>query len=163
MAYEPAPLLDTTAPAGRADSPRTVSVVICAYSDERWDDLVAAIESVRRQTVPALEMIVVIDRNPGLLDRVKATMPDVIAMPNEDEGGAGGARNTGVAAAKGEIIAFLDDDAEADPDWLEQLLPSFDDPKVLGIGGHIDPKWMAPRPSWFPDEFGWVLGCSYPG
>ena len=40
---------------------QNVSVIICAYTEKRWDDLVAAIQSVRRQTVQALEIIVVID------------------------------------------------------------------------------------------------------
>lgn len=46
-------------------------------------------------------------------------------------------RNIGIALAKAEIIAFIDDDAAPEPDWLERLLPAFDDPKVGAVGGFV--------------------------
>ena len=73
------------------------------------------------------------------------------------------ARNTGVAAAQGAILAFLDDDAIAAPDWLEQMSSGYADPQVLGVGGAIEPLWLSGRPPWFPDEFDWVVGCTYRG
>ena len=72
-----------------------VSVVTCAYSEGRWDDLVAAVDSIRRQTVPALETILVIDHNDRLLDRARSHFPDVRVEPNVRSRGASGARNTG--------------------------------------------------------------------
>ena len=140
-----------------------VSVVFCAYADDRWEALAAAVESVRQQTMHPRETIVVIDHNPRLLDRVRTCMPDIIALENTQLAGAGGARNTGVEAASGAIIAFLDDDAEAAPDWLERLIDCYEDPGMLGVGGAIDPNWLARKPSWFPSEFAWVVGCTYTG
>src|SRR5947199_9108792 len=96
----------------------TISVIICAYTEERWNVLIAAIESVQQQTLPAKEIIVVIDHNPSLLKRVQESMPDVIAVENTEVRGLRGARNAGIAAAKSPIIAFLDDDAVATSDWL---------------------------------------------
>jgi len=86
----------------------------------------------------------------------------VVAL-NRGRRGLSGARNAGVAAADAEIVAFLDDDAEAAPDWLARLLALYDDPRVLGAGGTIEPAWDARRPGWFPEEFDWVVGCSYRG
>lgn len=140
-----------------------VSVVICAYTEERWNDLVAAVQSVQRQSTQPREIIVVIDHNQRLLERVQAQMPGVIVVENRQLPGASGARNCGVAIAKGEIVAFLDDDAEAMPDWLERLTAGYTDPAVLGIGGFLEPIWLSRQPTWFPAEFYWALGCSHSG
>jgi len=142
---------------------RDVSVIICAYTEARWDELVAAIESVQQQKTPPREIIVVIDHNPGLLERVRAHMSGVVAVKNGEPRGLSGARKSGIAAAQGQVIAFLDDDAVAEPDWLEQLVAGYDDPRVLGVGGMIEPLWLDGRPDWFPEEFDWVVGCTYRG
>jgi GT2 family glycosyltransferase len=140
-----------------------VSVVICAYSDQRFGDLSEAIRSVERQTIGAPEIVVAVDRNPELLRRVKEAFPSVVVVPNTQHPGAGGARNSGVAAASGDILAFIDDDVGTEPDWLERLLDVFDQPDVLGAGGAIVPRWATDRPRWFPEEFDWVVGCTYVG
>jgi glucosyl-dolichyl phosphate glucuronosyltransferase len=140
------------------------SIVICAYTLDRWDELVASVASAQRQTLPARDVVLVVDTNEQLLERASAAFPGVIVLANEGMPGLSGARNTGAAAARGAIIAFLDDDAVAADDWLEQLLPGYRDPTVLGVGGFIEPKWPAGgRPRWFPSEFNWVVGCTYTG
>lgn len=140
-----------------------VSVVICAYTEDRWDDLCAAIESIQRQTRPPLEIIVVVDHNPNLLARVRLHMASAIVVENREPRGLSGARNSGISVAQGEIIAFLDDDAIAAPDWLERLGRWLEDPQIMGAGGMVEPLWESGRPTWFPDEFNWVVGCSYLG
>lgn len=145
-----------------SDTPPRISVVICAFSDERFDDLCRAIRSLRGQTVAPDELVVAIDRNPALLRRA-SELPDVVAVANTAHPGAGGARNSGVAASTGELIAFVDDDVVATPDWLERLIAGFRDPLIVGVGGRIDPIWATQRPPWFPEEFDWVIGCSYRG
>lgn len=140
-----------------------ISVIICAYTEQRWNELVAAIESVQCQTVPPKEVIVVIDRNPALLQRLQEHVAGVIAIENCEAKGASGARNSGAQIAQGDILACLDDDAVAHPAWLEKLAACYTHPHVVGVGGKIDPRWSEKRPSWFPDEFNWVVGCSYRG
>jgi glucosyl-dolichyl phosphate glucuronosyltransferase len=142
---------------------REISVVICAYTEKRWNELIAAIESAQRQTLPPKEIIIVIDRNPSLLQRLQESVSDVIVMENRKAKGASGARNSGAAVAQGAILVFLDDDAVAQPDWLENLAACYTNPRVAGVGGKIDPHWSRKRPLWFPDEFNWVIGCSYRG
>ena len=141
----------------------TVSVIIPAFATERWDDTRQAVASVRAQTVPALETILIIDNNPALLDRAERELEDVIVLPNTGSKGASGARNSGVAASRGEVVAFLDDDAVASPTWLEGLLRHFLDPDVVGVGGKLIPLWPDSRPRWFPGEFDWAVGASYRG
>jgi glycosyltransferase involved in cell wall biosynthesis len=140
-----------------------VSVVICAYTDDRWPDLIAAIDSVRKQTVPAREIVVVVDHNEHLLARARSLAEDLIVVENAEARGLSGARNSGVAAAGGKIVAFLDDDALAANDWLEHLAAGYDEPRVLGVGGAIEPLWNGRPPRWFPAEFHWVVGCTYRG
>lgn len=140
-----------------------ISVIICAYTERRWDELLAAIESVQHQTLPAEEIIVVIDRNPRLLARLQESVTGVIVRENNRAKGASGARNSAAAIAQGTILAFLDDDATAQPDWLEKLAAYYADQQVVGVGGRIEPRWSSKCPAWFPAEFNWVVGCSYQG
>jgi GT2 family glycosyltransferase len=143
--------------------PLRLTVIICAYTLDRWQAILAAVASLRGQTRTPDELILVSDHNPELLARAAQQFPDVVCIPNEEAQGLSGARNTGVRRATGDVVAFLDDDAAAAPDWAERLLESYADPSVIGVGGGVDPAWQAPRPSWFPDEFLWVVGCSYAG
>jgi glucosyl-dolichyl phosphate glucuronosyltransferase len=140
-----------------------ISVIICAYADHRWPQLQEAVASVRRQSLPALETIVVIDHNPALLARARRELVDAAVIENEEPRGLSGARNSGLRIARGAVVAFLDDDAVADPDWLQWLAVSYRGPEVLGVGGAVEPRWERARPAGFPPEFQWVVGCSYKG
>lgn len=139
------------------------SVIICAYTEDRWENLVAAIASVQRQTLPAAEIIVVIDHNPALLQRVQENIAGIVVVENAEVRGLSGARNSGVAVAKSRIVAFLDDDAVATPNWLLALCEGFKHKDVLGVGGRVIPLWQEGEPAWFPEEFHWVVGCTYRG
>lgn len=139
------------------------SVVICVYTEDRWDQICAAVDSVRTQSLPNAELILVVDHNPALYKRIVTTLPDVTVAENREAQGLSGARNTGAALAQGEIIAFLDDDAVAHPDWLKFLDDTYANPAVIGAGGLTLPRWQTTRPSWLPTEFDWVIGCNYTG
>jgi GT2 family glycosyltransferase len=142
----------------------TFAVVICTYSHDRWDDLVRAVESVRRQRRPADRIVVAVDGDETLADRIRAELPGVTTTTNTGQRGLSGARNAGIrASADADVIAFLDDDAVAEPDWLEALARPSEDPATAGVGGAIDAAWDTGRPRWFPAEFDWVVGCSYNG
>jgi len=142
--------------------PPTVSVVVCAYTMARWDLLGRALCSVRSQTRRALEVLLVVDHCPELLARAEE-LPGVRVFANVGAVGLSGARNTGVARARGDVVAFLDDDAAAAPDWLERLIRPYDDPHIAGVGGLVVAEWEGGKPAWFPQEFNWVVGCSYVG
>jgi glycosyltransferase involved in cell wall biosynthesis len=139
------------------------SVVICAYTMDRWDDLNAAVASIRDQTLPAREIIVVVDNNDVLLERAGREIEGVVVVPNSNVRGLCGGRMTGAEFSTAPVIAFLDDDAMADEHWLEELLIPYQDHRVLGVGGYIEPLWRAPCPGWFPIEFNWIIGCTYRG
>ncbi len=138
-----------------------VSVIICTYLEARWDDLVQAIESLEHQTLAPAEIIICVDHNPTLLQRILVCFPHLMVVENKGARGLSGARNSGMAVARGRKIAFLDDDATAEPAWLALFDQWFDHPAVLGVGGRTEPVWLSRKPRWFPSEFNWVVGCEY--
>jgi glycosyltransferase involved in cell wall biosynthesis len=141
----------------------TTSVVVSTYNDQRWDDLAACVESLRRQRLRPLETIIVVDHNDQLLERATAAFPEARVIANRRSRGLAGARNTGIEEADGEVLAFIDDDARAEEGWLEELEGCFTAPETVGAGGALLPSWEGRRPGWFPLEFYWVFGCSYTG
>jgi glucosyl-dolichyl phosphate glucuronosyltransferase len=140
-----------------------ISVVICAYTEKRWDELCAAVQSLQKQSLPPREVILVIDHNQSLLERARAQFDKIVLLESREIQGLAGARNTGMESAQGTVIAFLDDDAVAAPNWLELLCASFENPDIVGVGGKLEPLWPKGRPRWFPEEFDWVVGCTYRG
>ncbi|MFJ9433091.1 glycosyltransferase family 2 protein [Streptomyces sp. NPDC101490] len=150
-------------------TPPGFSVVICAYTEDRWEDTLAAVASVRDQSLPPLEILLVVDHNERLLSRLteeyaRRPAEGVRVLANTGPRGLSAGRNTGIAAARGAFVAFLDDDAVAAPDWLHHFAAAYDDPRVLAVGGRTLPAWASGRrPAWFPEEFDWVVGCTYRG
>jgi len=143
------------------DSIYDISVIICAYTADRWLQMLKAVESIQQQSVPVREIILVVDHNTALFERTRTALPEVTVIENSGAKGLSGARNSGIALAQGQLIAFLDDDGIADRDWLERLADGCQRPNVLGVGGIVEPLWMVKEPAWFPHEFYWVIGCSY--
>ncbi|WP_253914396.1 glycosyltransferase family 2 protein [Streptomyces sp. A108] len=153
----------------------TFSVVICVYTEDRWEDILAAVSSVRAQSRPALETLLVVDHNEALRERLLTEYAqgddaehgagrEVRVLANAGPRGLSAGRNTGIAASRGEVIAFLDDDAVAERDWLGHFAEGYADPAVVAVGGRTVPVWASGRrPDWFPEEFDWVVGCTYRG
>jgi O-antigen biosynthesis protein len=141
----------------------TVSVVVCAHAADRFHLLSQALTSLERQSRPPHEIIAVIDHNDELLAAVEAAHAGLRVVPNAGSSGLSGARNTGVGASSGDIVAFLDDDAVAPVDWVERLSAHYADQRVIGVGGKVVPVWPTARPAWLAEEFDWVVGCSYRG
>ncbi|MDN4174796.1 glycosyltransferase [Nocardioides sp. SOB77] len=143
-----------------------LTVVVCAYTLARWDDLVAALDGTVAQTVPPDEVLLVVDHAPELLARARVTWDGtaVTVVENTRARGLSGARNTAIAHATGSVVAFLDDDAVPAPDWLAALVGAYDDAAVLAVGGAARPVWpTGGRPAHLPPELDWVVGCSYRG
>ncbi|GAB48112.1 glycosyltransferase family 2 protein [Mobilicoccus pelagius] len=155
-----------------AESPcttRTIAGVVCCYTLRRWDDIVAAVESLLHQERPLDEVVVVVDHNDDLLRRCHERWDGrVRIVENDGRQGLADGRNAGLRAARSEIVAFLDDDAVAAPDWSARLLESYavqvPGHEVVGAGGFIETDWRPEaRPTWWPRAFDWVVGCSYTG
>ena len=115
----------------RDDWPR-ISVVVPAYNAEAH--IGNCLRSIQRCRYPNLEVIVCDDGSTDGTGRIAAGFP--FRLLQLEHGGLSAARNQGIAAATGEIVAFLDADAMCHPDWPYHLALAFDgDPEVRGVGG----------------------------
>jgi glucosyl-dolichyl phosphate glucuronosyltransferase len=146
-----------------SNNTHSISVIICVYALDRWNDICEAVQSVRNQLLAPDEIIIVADHNSELLQRAKVEYPTLLVVANREPPGLSGGRNTGIAVSSGSLVAFLDDDAVADPRWLSLLAEHCENPNVLGATARVAPLWIGKRPGWLPEEFLWTVGCCYRG
>jgi glycosyltransferase involved in cell wall biosynthesis len=134
--------------------------VICTYN--RCDLLVLALESLCRQSLsPERYEILVVDNastdaTRDVVEEARSTYPQHrIRYLYEAVPGLAVARNAGLAQAVAPLVAYLDDDAKAPPDWLERALslPKILDSMPICIGGPIAPFYTSPVPAWFRDRY----------
>jgi Glycosyl transferase family 2 len=140
-----------------------VSVVVCAYTERRWAQTRAAVESALSQRPEPAEVLLVVDHNAGLAARARQELAGVTVLESDHPPGLAGTRNAGLRAATQPVTVFLDDDAKARPGWLASLVEPYRSADVVATGGSVYPWWPKLRPPWLPPEFDWVIGCSYRG
>jgi GT2 family glycosyltransferase len=117
-------------PTGEGSEPR-ISVVVCCYNGA--DTLAECLAGATAVDYPDYEVIVVDDGSTDASAAIAASFPvRLISTPNR---GLSAARNTGLEAATGDIVAYLDADAHPDADWLRFLAAGFRRPGVVGVGG----------------------------
>src|SRR4051812_31940336 len=116
----------------------TVTIVIPCFTEQRWDSLLRAVQSACNQTYDC-QVIVAVDHNERLLEQLQRhTGTDVLVVPSSLRPGASGARNTGARLATSELLAFSEDDAVAEPTWIERLVQAYEDTSsAVGFGGAI--------------------------
>jgi glycosyltransferase involved in cell wall biosynthesis len=131
-----------------------VSVVVPTYG--RPEFLPDALRSVGAQTYDDVELIVVDDHSPDpvepLVDDLALDVESVRVFRHDENRGANAARNTGIGAASGEFVAFLDDDDWWEQGYLDAVVDVFDDPAVglVSVGARV------------VDDQGTVLGTHTP-
>ena len=91
-----------------------VSVVICAYTQRRWAQTCAAVESALSQHPAPAQLLLVIDHNADLAAQARRELPGAMVLESHETPGLSGARNSGLQAASQPITVFLDDDAASD-------------------------------------------------
>jgi glucosyl-dolichyl phosphate glucuronosyltransferase len=137
-----------------------ISIVVCTHN--RANLLLQALHSLADQTLdPARYEILVVDNHstdatPSILEQFRRGHPSLqITAVSEPTIGLAHARNTGWRRARGTYVAFMDDDAKADAQWLERALSCFTNvsPVPLVVGGPILPYYSVPKPSWFKDSY----------
>lgn len=148
-----------------ADTGPLLSVIITSYAKNRLPGVFNLLESLKAQTYPHLEVLFVGEREPELCEQVKdyadqQGMRSVIVLFNDGEPGLSAGRNAAIPRAKGEIIAFLDDDVVAFPDWAEMVVSTFAETDAIGLTGPALPLWEDPGMAWFPEELYWIISCT---
>jgi len=143
-----------------------VSVVVCTYTMDRYDVFTEAVESVLAQTYDPVEVVLVIDGNSKVYEHVVKEFggyENVTVHNNEENRGISFSRTKGAELASGEVVAFIDDDGVAEPDWIEQHVEAYRTTDAVAIGGYVAPDWITARPDFFPEEFYWLVGCTERG
>jgi GT2 family glycosyltransferase len=138
-AFNPSPAL-ATSPAPR------MSVVVCTYNGSAT--LRECLEGVLTLHYPDYEVIVVSDGSTDESAEIAESYDGVRVIETEQRGLAA-ARNTAIDAATGEIIAYIDDDAIPDPEWLARLASTFAAGRLAAVGG----------PNVLPPESSWIAEC----
>jgi glycosyltransferase involved in cell wall biosynthesis len=141
----------------------SVSVVVCTAADEREALLRACVRSLVTGTRVPDEVLIVVDQNRALESKVARWLPATATLLHTERQGNSEARNVGIRASTSDVVAFIDDDATAEPGWLSSLMAPFEASEhVLGAGGTVVPDWATDR-RWLPDELLWLVGCTYSG
>lgn len=112
-----------------------VSIVVCTYNRSAF--LGPCLESLARQSYPTdrYEVIVVDDASTDATPELLARFPQIRLVRHPHNRGIPTARNSGMNAAHGDIVAYIDDDTVADPEWLAQLIAPYADTSVTAVGG----------------------------
>jgi glycosyltransferase involved in cell wall biosynthesis len=140
-----------------------ISVLVCTYN--RAELLGGALQSLVVQTLHKSRYeVIIVDNNSTdathEIARDYAGRYDNFKVIREDRQGKSYACNTGIAAARGKYIAFMDDDAKASPDWVERILSFISRrPEVVAFGGPYKSFSLVELPKWYKESYGsWTLG-----
>ena len=148
-----------------------MSIILCTHRSDRYEDFEEALNSLYAQSYNNLEIIVVVDGNRELYDRiVESGIVDadkvkgkVKVILNEKNLGLSESRNKGIKEAKGDVIAFFDDDAVADKNWIKELVRMYEEKEAVAAGGKILPEWVTKKPKFLPEEYYWLIGATHKG
>jgi len=143
-----------------------ISVIICAFSMKRYSETVKCINSILINNYKNFDIIVVIDGNEKLKQKIESEFKDnknIVIVNNIKNEGPSVSRNRGVGLAKGDLVAFIDDDAFAKPEWLETIVSDFSEhPEISALGGKLIPVYEKGAQK-LPEELLWIVGCTYKG
>jgi glycosyltransferase involved in cell wall biosynthesis len=144
-----------------------VSIVTTVYTLDRLKDINELLGSLNAQTYRNTETLVVAERSAELADSIKKYIAEkgyanMRVLFNQGEWGSYPSRNLAIGEAKGDIIAFVDDDALPFPNWVERMVRVYsEDSSVVGVTGPILPLWQDKSMKWFPRELYWIFSCTY--
>jgi glucosyl-dolichyl phosphate glucuronosyltransferase len=134
-----------------------ISIVICTYN--RFQDLCKTLSSIELLKI-ARDItweVLIIDNNSSdlsksIICRFVEKKPYLFKYIFEEQQGKSFALNKGIEVAKGEIIAFTDDDVIIDPHWVSELGRAFDTYQCMAVGGKTIPTWSRKKPSWYAED-----------
>jgi glycosyltransferase involved in cell wall biosynthesis len=137
---------DSVLPHRALPEPPSVSVIVCSYNGGAT--LRACLESLTHLSYPKYEVVLVDDGSTDTTAQIAAEFPSVRYIHQQNRG-LSAARNTGAAAARGEVFAYTDSDCMADSDWLYYLIGTLTSGDYAGVGG----------PNFSPPARHWIQAC----
>ncbi|MHB0869178.1 MAG: glycosyltransferase [Chloroflexota bacterium] len=136
-----------------------VTVAVCTAGERKTLDGSLRSLLAQERRIPVEYEILVVDNSredTGFVRKTAASVASDSAVPvryaREPQVGLGFARNAAIAAARGEVVAYVDDDVVVDPGWLSELARVYRETDAAAVGGRIDPIWESDRPRWLGDE-----------
>ena len=147
------------------DAKPLLSIIVTSYTLDRLQDVQELLDSLQAQSYQNTEIVLVGEGDAELCDKIRAyaesrNIANLKIVFNHGAPGLSAARDLGVRHSRAEIVAFIDDDAVAFPDWAEQVVRSFSDETIIGLTGPALPLWIDKKTSWFPEELYWIIGCT---
>ena len=134
-----------------------ISAIICTF--KRPDYLRHALRSLCKQSLPCDQYEIIVVDNAVEVEAEKVVREFEDGRVNlryvpEENVGLSRARNTGLKAANGRYVAYIDDDARAETNWLEALVAAFEkvSPAPAAVGGRVWLDWHGEKPSWVPER-----------
>ena len=143
-----------------------VSAIIASYTLDRLKDIQEVIDSLATGTYPHIEIIVVTERDRELQRKVQEYVEEnninnSQIIFNDGIPSLAQARNLGIEHATGDILAFIDDDVIASPEWAQEMVNTYNShPEAAGVTGSAIPAWQEPGMEWLPKEFQWIISCT---
>jgi glycosyltransferase involved in cell wall biosynthesis len=143
-----------------------VSVVICTHALDMYDHFSEAVDSVLAQTYAHVELVIIVDGTSKVYDQAVddyGDRDDTMVECNDENVGLLASRNRGAKLSSGDVVAFIDDDAVADEQWIELLVQAYENKDAIAVGGEMIPDWVAGKPMFLPEEFYWLVGVTHRG
>lgn len=158
-------MVDDNIDAKREEIIQHITVIITAYDEDRYSDINDAVSSVLNGEYSYRDIIIVVDGNESLASVLEDRWErgDVSILLNPENLGAAESRNRAVEEAEGGIVAFMDDDAVADDQWLAEIARCYEEYSAASVGGKMTPIWVDKKPIFLPEEFYWLIGVTYRG
>lgn len=144
----------------------SLSVIVCTYNPDNYPNLKDTLDSLVQQSHKPTEIIVVVDGDQTLSDKISAAYasPKSVKTLTTKKGlSVTQARNVGIRAATGDILAFTDDDIVADKEWTAYLVKTYQETDAMAVGGKILPIWLSRKPERLPEELYWLVGVTHAG
>lgn len=144
----------------------SVGIVVCAYTPERWGPLQDAVKSLREQSFDGdIQVVIVVDGDKRLCKlAVDEYGPDddIVIHCNDENVGVSTSRNNGVERLNRDtdVVAFMDDDAVADREWIERVVTTYEETDAVAVGGRMVAEWIAEEPWYLPEEYYWLVGVN---
>jgi glucosyl-dolichyl phosphate glucuronosyltransferase len=140
-----------------------VSLILCTYN--RCESLARGLKSATALTLPdsvPWELLIVdnnsTDQTRKVAEEFCGQQPERFRYLFEPQPGLSCARNAGIREARGDIIAFMDDDVIVEPTWLQNLTANMNNGEWAGVGGRVFPLWNCPPPQWLSLKQWYALG-----